>query len=792
MTRVFFISPLSWLAILPMAGLMGGSALAAPSPEEYLQKIEPLLSTYCYDCHADGSDKGDFVMDGHDSDSKLLADRDHWMKVWHNVRAGVMPPAEKKHPTDPERDLLLGYIESKIFGIDPNNPDPGRVTIRRLNREEYRNTVKDLVGVDFNANEAFPPDDTGYGFDTIGDVLSISPLLMEKYLESAVDVVEKAVPVEGPKIPTLWISPEGIKEEKNDKSNVKWMPFNKARTLKGQPWVNHDGEYDIRVEFVIRGSDEATSHSATLRFGVGDKQLVERKLGWDNSQMLTFNAKTRLAKGRGQDVFFSIQPGEPPLQGENELVVQVQKITAYGPLDGSVKEYPSQFRQIFFEGPPPEAGPARDDYRRRILTKLATRVFRRPADDATVNRLDTLARTVEGEPGKRFEHGIAQALTAMLASPRFLLRAEIQPEPDNPAKVVPIDEYALASRLSYFLWSSCPDEELLRLAGEGNLRKDLRQQVDRMLGDPKAKRFTVNFVGQWLQARDVETINIDARRALGIRELDKALKVFNRNVRRAMREESELFFAHVLNENRPATELLTARYTFLNDELAKWYGIEGVKGKEMQKIDLPEDSPRGGVLGQATFHIVTSNPARTSPVKRGMFVLENLLATPPPPAPPNVPALEDAQKGGNKDLPLRDILAIHREKALCASCHKRMDPIGLAFENYNPLGIWHDEYRGKPIDTAGQLVSGETFANGRELSQVLADKHSHEFHRALAEKLLTYGIGRGMEYFDAPSIDRIVKEMEKNGGSLRHIIYGVVDSVPFQKRRGDGDALASQ
>ncbi|MCB1236406.1 MAG: DUF1592 domain-containing protein, partial [Verrucomicrobiae bacterium] len=447
------------------------------------------------------------------------------------------------------------------------------------------------------------------------------------------------------------------------------------------------------------------------------------------------------------------------------------------------------FQHIFPDGPPPDDMGARDVSREKILRRLATLAFRRPVDDATVDRLVAMARDVDEQPGKRFEHGIAHALTAILASPRFLFRAEIQPEPNNPGMIAPVDEYALASRLSYFIWSSCPDEELMKLAGEGKLRQNLRPQVDRMLADAKSQRFIENFVGQWLQSRDVETINVDPRRILGIRDLGEAFKVFNRNLRQAMREETEMFFAHMLRENRPATELLTARYTFLNEELAKWYQVDGVKGREMRKVDLPADSPRGGLLNQATFLIVTSNPARTSPVKRGLFVLDNLLATPSPPAIPNVAPLEESQKGKNKDLPLKDILAIHREDPKCASCHERMDPIGVALENYDALGLWRDDYRGQKIDASGQLVTGETFSDARQLATILADKRHRDFYRALSEKMLTYAIGRGVEYYDAPTIDAIVDSLEQPGKGLRDVLYGVVESAPFQKRRGDGNPL---
>ncbi|MEM9018214.1 MAG: DUF1588 domain-containing protein, partial [Verrucomicrobiota bacterium] len=312
------------------------------------------------------------------------------------------------------------------------------------------------------------------------------------------------------------------------------------------------------------------------------------------------------------------------------------------------------------------------------------------------------------------------------------------------------------------------------------------------LKDSKSDRFVRNFVGQWLMARDVETVHIDERRILGIRDLGEARRTFSGRLRESMRKESEEFFGHVLRENKPATELLTANYTFVNETLAEWYGISGVKGRHMRRVDLPKDSKRGGILSQGTFQVVTSNPTRTSPVKRGLFVLENFLATPPPPAVPDVPPLEEAAKGANKNLPLRDLLALHSEQKMCASCHARMDPIGLALENFNAVGLWRDEFKGKPIDASGKLITGEQFGSAKELSEILAKKKYRDFHRAIAEKLLTYAVGRGIEYYDAPTIDKIVDDIETHGASLREIVYGVIESAPFQKRRGDGDLFATR
>lgn len=781
---------LSAPALLVCPWLGAAPSEITPADEAAYEAIEPLLATHCYDCHGDGMDRGDFAMDNFQSVAQHLQDFDVWFEIWKNVRSNLMPPADKPPLHHDDKAKILGFIESHVFKIDREHPDPGRVTIRRLNREEYRYTIKDLLNFDFNVADILPPDDTGYGFDTIGDVLSISPLLMEKYLEAASLIVEKAIPTDGPVILEWYFDLKTFRDERNKDWSVDRMPFDHPRKMQAKPWVSHDGEYEVTLGFRIVGSAEATSQTAKLKIGIGDQILAERQLGWDNSPMLTLKAKTPLKRGKDTTFWIATESGNPPGEGEAKLSVDVERFSIRGPLDGSKKDYPWHIRHIFSKGPPPQNENERDPYRREILTKFVNRAFRRPVDEATVERLVKMARDVDALPGNGFEDGIAEAILAVLVSPRFLLRAEVQPEPDNPGKVVDLDEYALASRLSYFLWSSLPDEELMKLAGEGALRQNLRAQVDRMLKDPKSDRMIANFVGQWLQARDVEAMSFNERVLLREAELEDFRGKFTRTLRRAMRQESEMFFAHILRENRPASELLTANYTFLNETLANWYRIEGVRGSQMRKFDLPENSPRGGILNQGTFLLVTSNPTRTSPVKRGLFVLENLLATPAPPAAPDVPPLEASAVGDRKNLPLREILKIHAEQKLCASCHMRMDPIGLALENYNALGLWRDLDKGHPIDSSGQLVTGEKFQNARELSQILASARKEDFLRALAEKLTTYAIGRGMEYFDAPTIDKIVADAEKNGGTLREILYGVVESAPFQKRRGDGAQAA--
>lgn len=767
-----------WMLVLP-------ARAAAPVEEDFRKNIEPLLSTYCYDCHADGMDKGDFSMDSYESLSAHLEDREVWLRVWDNLRSHLMPPADKDQPVDAERAKLAGWIERNVFKLDPENPDPGRVTIRRMNRQEYKNTIEDLLGVEFNVNDALPPDDTGYGFDTIGDVLSISPMLMEKYLDAARKVVAEAVRPHKAEIPTITMKGYEFKAQAPLKKTGRGLPFSPPTEVTRKKVVEHAGEYRITVDYQTTGSEEATSHAGTVVLLVNGQKVDEESLGWDNRSSIKFSAKVRLTEGENL-IGLVTKETEKPLEGEKSLTLVVNRVSLNGPLDGSVKIYPREYYRVFHKGGAPEDPAEREVYAREILRRLADRAYRRPVDEGTLDRLMVLYGAAAKEPKTVFEEDVGYAVTAMLASPKFLFRAEVQPEPDNPGRVVPVDEFALASRLSYFLWSSLPDAELFELAAGGELRANLADQVDRMLEDPKAERFVSDFVGQWLQTRDVEGVNVDPRRVLGIRDLGDAFKVFGGKQRRAMRMETELFFANLIKENRSALEMFTADYTYLNESLAKYYGIEGVKGEEMRKVSLPKDSHRGGVLTQGSLLVVTSNPTRTSPVKRGLFVLENLLDTPAPPAPPSVPALEDAKKGSKKVMTMREMMQVHREKALCASCHARMDDLGLALENFNAVGMYREDEGGAAIDTAGRLITGEKFSTVAELNQILATSRRADFYRCITSKMLTYALGRGTEYFDAPTIDRIAGELEKDGGKLRTLIHGIVQSVPFQKRRGDG------
>jgi hypothetical protein len=776
---------------IALVALLAAAApsLAAPAAPSYEKEILPVLEEYCYDCHAEGTKKGDFALDKYESLQAHLANTELWSTVWKNVATQMMPPAEKAQPKPADRERLLRWIETSVFKVDPANPDPGRVTIRRLNREEYRNTVFDLLGVKFDTDEAFPADDTGYGFDTIGDVLTISPLLMEKYLDAAQEVVAGAIEGAGPRIPTQTISGDQFRVAPENKQSAKYLPFAAAATASKSVPVEYPGRYKVTLEMRVQGSSDATSNTATVGINLEGQPIETMEIGWDQRKTIKLTGEVALKKGANL-VGIDLGPGAPPRDGEKPLNLTVTSVSFNGPLDGSHLEYPKAYFRVFPDGPPPVDAAARSAYARKILRQLGDRAFRRPIDEPTLNRLVALAENIAKQPKMTFEGGIGHALAALLASPRFLFRAEIQPEPDNAGRIVPIDEFALASRLSYFLWSSMPDDELMTLARAGKLRVGLRAQVDRMLADPRSERFVENFVGQWLQTRDVEGINVDVRLFLGLRN-EEAYKVFNQRLRQAMRDESELMFTYLLKENRPALELLTADYSFLNEQLASFYGIPDVKGSELRKVQLPPEAHRtGGILTHAATLIVTSNPTRTSPVKRGLFILDNILGTPAPPAPPNVPDLEKSKQGGKK-LTMRELMAIHREKPLCASCHARMDPLGFALENFNPLGIWHADDHGKPIETGGQLITGEKFNDIGDLVRVFASSRRDDFYRCLSEKLLTYAIGRGLEYYDTVTVEQIVAALKKDDGAMRTLIYGIVESAPFQKRRGDGDRVAT-
>ncbi len=827
------------LAIVPIASVGAVESSIADDPG---QAAQSLLRQYCYDCHGDGASEGDLTLDQFAGTSDAAKDPELWWKVLKNLRAGVMPPVGEDKPTHDELETIAGWIKFDLFGIDAENLDPGRLTVRRLNRAEYGNTINDLMGIRFNASLMFPADDSGHGFDNVGDALSFSPLLMEKYFKAARMVVAEAVPTQTKIVPLqVFQSRDFLDQQGHDgtdrfdgKLSQQWVrPFE----------VEEAGVFELDVTIGLDGSFDFDPARYVVDFVLDGETLFSNEYGWDDNKLIRFHYEKEWQVG-SHELQFKITPLAVETtdadEGEDSTSVrfEIDEIRIEGPLGTTRLVHPQNYERFFTRDQPPVSPEARRDYAAEILQGFARRAFRSPVSDQTVAKLVEIAEAVYSQPGETFESGIARAMVAVLSSPRFLFHLEAaddaereaEPAPTVEAGVVeagelagasygPVSELALASRLSYFLWSTMPDDELIQLAEAGELRSQLSEQISRMMQDDRGKQFVENFVGQWLRTRDVTQVSVDPLAVLGLKEeFDALLEEYRRlrsvrgsdqertpeeeqlrerfrkfrtigdrydeGLREAMRRETELCVDYIVREDRSLLELIDSDYTFLNESLARHYGIPDVEGKEMRLVELPEDSPRGGVLTQASMLLVTSNPTRTSPVKRGLFVLDNLLGTPAPPAPGGVPDLEDsADRFEGRTPSLRELLAVHREAAICASCHARMDPLGLALENFNALGEWRDLDSGNPIDASGELITGERFSDIRELKKILRERHSQEFYRCVTEKLLTYALGRGVEYGDEHTVDLIVNDLAESGGKFSVLVEGVIRSAPFQKQR---------
>jgi Protein of unknown function (DUF1592)/Protein of unknown function (DUF1588)/Protein of unknown function (DUF1587)/Protein of unknown function (DUF1585)/Protein of unknown function (DUF1595)/Planctomycete cytochrome C len=776
-----------WVAALAALGAFGSTCEGGEgrAVSRFQETIQPILIDYCYRCHADGMKKGEVAFDQGGSDEALVKRRELWWAVLKNVRAGIMPPAGKPQPTAKEVETLADWIKHDVFGIDPADPDPGRVTIRRLNRVEYHNTIRDLMGIDFKAEEEFPPDDTGYGFDNIGDVLTVSPLLLEKYFQAAEAIVKTAVPTASRLTPER--NYRGVEFHGAEKSqNGDKLAFSKAATVSRSIGAEVAGDYRFLIELAVQGPYKLDPGRCTLVFTVDGRERLKETYSGLASKTFRYTVDAHLASG-DHKLAFELKPGEP--KAADAVDLRIVSLRVQGPMDAAHRVKPPGYGRFFSRDEAPASAPERRKYAREVLGRFARRAYRRPVDDRTLDRLVTIAESVYRLPGKTFEEGVAQAMVAVLASPRFLFRVENAAPGTLARPHAPIDEYALASRLSYFLWSTMPDDELFQLAQQGRLRAELPRQVKRMLADTRGKSLTQNFVGQWLEVRDLEGIYFNERAILrreGVRlkGADTERNVLTRDIRRAMRSETEMAFEYVAREDRSILEWVDCDYTFLNAKLARHYGIPNVEGSEMHKVTLPKDSPRGGVLTHGSILAVTSNPARTSPVKRGQFILDNILGTPAPPPPPDIPALEASKKDfKDREPTTRELMALHRSKPLCSACHSRMDPLGLALDNFNPLGMWREQEEKQPIDASGKLITGESFHDIRDLKKVLKERHRIDFYRCVTEKLMTYALGRGLEYDDVETVDRIVDRLDRDGGRFSALLMGVIESTPFQQRR---------
>jgi hypothetical protein len=749
------------------------------SPSVFQTSVRPLLAKYCTSCHGAVKAKGGLNLSTFREESAARSQRKTWERVREYIDGGVMPPEDRPQPTREEVGQLTEWIKSVLKPEDcAKTFDPGRVTIRRLNRSEYNNTIRDLIGIDFHPADDFPSDDVGYGFDNIGDVLSMPPILMEKYLAAAETISEEAIMVEA--------SARGLVKSYNSAtmgaSAGEWTRGDGSMGLgsEGEIAVVHsfprNGHYVIRVR---ASGEQAGPEPVRMAVRVDGKDLKRFDVTAPSGKFQNFQLKHNLRSGtRKLAVAFLndyYKPDAPdPKQRDRNLILE--SIEVEGPLYSPGDPLPESHRRIIFRTP--KTNGDIPIVARAIVEKFAGRAYRRPVTAAELTKLVKLVELAVSN-GDRFERGIQLAIQAILVSPEFLFRVEldsrgkkIAAKAGAPAAGQWIGDFELASRMSYFLWTSMPDDELWRVTVDGSLRSPevLDKQVRRMLRDPKSQALVDNFAGQWLQLRNVRTVNPDRA----------TYPSFDEALREAMIRETELFFAAVMRGDLSLLDFLDADFTFVNERLARHYGIPGVKGEQFRRIKL-KDHQRGGLITQASILTVTSNPTRTSPVKRGKWVLEQLLGTPPPPPPPNVPTLQEDQKALTAAT-VRLRMEQHRAKVSCAVCHSKLDPLGFGLENFDAVGGWRDKDGGTAVDSSGTLPSGESFRGPAELKTILK-AHTHQFMHCLTEKMLTYALGRGLEEHDRCAVDQIVKTLEADRYRFSTLVLAIVKSDPFQKRR---------
>lgn len=751
-------------AFLPV----GAAILIAQGPAKpsFDHSVQPILTKNCLSCHNDRVQSGSVNLAPFTNPATLLSNREDWEKVVQKVRSGEMPPKGMPRPSLEQVSEFTRFVEGEWERADRNlKPDPGRVTARRLNRIEYTNTIRDLLAVDFRAEKDFPTDDSGYGFDNIGDVLTISPVLMQKYLEAAETISSRALGADP--LPAKPVEFEYHLKTKTirrlDRSNIE-----------AAHRVDWDGEYEVTIG--LPGERAKDAAPVEMGFWMDGKLIHKQTVETKPSGLVYFNPYSEehfrvfLPEGDhvfragfiGDDFVKTLTDKEAFSDRKNKFLNMIKFI---GPYPAKV-ERASRKKVLICD---PNSGPACVT---KILTSLAHRAYRRPVSRADVAPLEGFVAMARKE-GQTVEQGIQLAIQAILVSPHFLFRIERHPAPNDPQKVSPVSDVELASRLSYFLWSSMPDDTLLSLAEAGKLRAPgaLDAQVKRMLADSRSAALADNFAGQWLEIRNLDSVKPDPQK----------FPEWGPELREAMRTETRLFFEHILRENRPLSEFLNARYTFLNEMLAKHYGIEGVSGPDFRRVELSTPQ-RGGILSHASVLTVSSYPTRTSPVIRGKYVLQNVLGAPPPAPPPDVPPLDEGSVGSAGSL--RQQMEKHRSNAVCASCHNRMDTLGFGLENYDATGKWRSKDGKFDIDVSGTLPNGKSFQTPAEMRTLLLDQMP-DFSRCITEKMLTYSLGRGLERFDRRTVDSIVRKISANGYTFQSLIHEIVQSLPFQNRRGE-------
>jgi hypothetical protein len=742
--------------------------LAAELDRRLAQDIAPLLATYCLSCHSGDEPSGDLGLDGLKTLDDALTGEFDVRLIKELVTAGEMPPKKAPQPTEHERLVISQWADAVLAYVPPDAPvDPGWFTIHRLNRTEYRYTLRDLLGIDprrVDLAARLPQDDTGYGFDNVADVLSTSPLAIEEYLAAAERAVEMAL---GPIVsfgdtPRVLRPLEGTNGQALPRGGF-FLYSNGPATAEFTAPVT--GEYLVRVRaWETRAGDE----HARLSLRVGKRAIEEFEVSGTREEPQEFEHRLRL---RGGEHTIGVHfVNDYYVKDAGDRNVGVESISVAGPLDEATTERPEQWARVFG----PASGVADEEGKAAaVLGAFASRAYRRPASPEQVGSLMRVYRA-ERASGVAFEPAVRTALTAALVSPSFLFRTVAHPDAANREARYTLDGYELASRLSYFLWSSMPDGELMDAAADGSVLTDegLAGQVRRMLADARSGAFVENFAGQWLQLRGLEAVAIDRAR---FPEYDDALRA-------DMIGEATMFLGDVLRSGRSVLEFIDSRETFLNERLARFYGVPGVEGEELRRVSLPPGSPRGGVLTMGAVLTLTSNTTRTSPVKRGLFVLDQILGAPPPPPPADIPPLEQAVHS-NPNASVREQLAAHLSDASCAACHTRLDPIGLSFEHFDAIGRWRDAENGVAIDATGTLPGGVELDGSADLKRTLMER-SDQFIESLSAKALTYALGRGVEPFDRPAVRRIAQRTRERGDTFAALIESIVLSETFRSCRG--------
>jgi mono/diheme cytochrome c family protein len=756
--------------------------------------VRAAFDRYCVTCHNQRTKTGGLALDVLDV-TRAPADAETWEKVIQRLRLRNMPPMGAPRPDDPTYEMVAATLETRLDRAAAARPDPGRPVLHRLNRTEYANAIHDILGLEVDVTSLLPPDDSAFGFDNVADVLGSSPTLLQSYLTAARRISALAVgdPRGGPAARTY-----SVRQDLSQDQHLEGMPLGTLGGVLAKHVFPVDGEYDIQVRLyrtnlnAIHGLEEPHELELTID---GERKLLATIGGADDLMAIQANQtdasdaiearrlRIRLPIAAGERTLRAVFLGAAPVvlrtnrlkrferdfdnPFDAEGAPHVQSITIVGPFNAtgaSVAPAPRLFtcKPSRAADEPACAG--------RILATLARRAYRRAP---TARELDELRQLYDqGRANGSFETGIQFALRGVLASPAFVFRTER--ESTSVAAGVPyrITDEELASRLSFFLWSTIPDEALLKAAERGALRRQggLAEQVRRMLADPRAEALVTNFAGQWLQLRNLR----------GIVPNPEQFPDFDDNLRQAFQRETELFVASVIRDDRSAIDLLTGDYTFVNERLARHYGMPGVFGSRFRRVPVSDDARRG-LLGKGAVLLVTSHANNTSPVLRGKWVLDNLLGAPPPPPPPNVPALEESA-AGTTPRTMREQMERHRSNPTCAACHKVMDPIGFALENFDVVGAWRTTTdAGVPLDTTDTLADGTVVRGATSLRQALV-KRSDVFAQTLTRKLMVYALGRGLTSADMPAVRAIVRDAARQDYRMSAIVLGIVNSVPFQMR----------